>query len=121
MANTRVPTSKWQALTAERRCRHRVLVLTLVWTFDSFSFSCARRRLMRLQLVHADVFRPPAKYPMLFCVLVGTGVQLLCMGIVTIAFAAIGYVGPLEDPTVFFSQAGQQTVVVSALCARGPL
>lgn len=45
------------------------------------------------QLVHADVFRPPAKYPMLFCVLVGTGVQLLCMGIVTIAFAAIGYVG----------------------------
>ncbi len=43
------------------------------------------------QLVHADVFRPPAKYPMLFCVLVGTGVQLLCMGFVTIAFAAIGY------------------------------
>ncbi|CAN0539392.1 unnamed protein product, partial [Ectocarpus sp. 8 AP-2014] len=42
------------------------------------------------KLVHADVFRPPAKYPMLFCVLVGTGVQLLCMGIVTIAFAAIG-------------------------------
>lgn len=42
------------------------------------------------QLVHADVFRPPAQYPMLFCVLVGTGVQLLCMGIVTIAFAAIG-------------------------------
>lgn len=28
---------------------------------------------------------------MLFCVLVGTGVQLLCMGFVTIAFAAIGY------------------------------
>ncbi|CAM9443306.1 unnamed protein product, partial [Hapterophycus canaliculatus] len=46
------------------------------------------------KLVHADVFRPPAKYPMLFCVLVGTGVQLLCMGIVTIAFAAIGFVNP---------------------------
>ncbi|CAM9626190.1 unnamed protein product [Ectocarpus fasciculatus] len=46
------------------------------------------------KLVHADVFRPPSKYPMLFCVLVGTGVQLLCMGIVTIAFAAIGFVNP---------------------------
>ncbi|CAN0458044.1 unnamed protein product, partial [Discosporangium mesarthrocarpum] len=31
------------------------------------------------KLVHADVFRPPSKYPMLFCVLVGTGVQLLLM------------------------------------------
>lgn len=56
-----------------------------------------------LQLVHADVFRPPAKYPMLFCVLVGTGVQLLCMGIVTIAFAAIGYVSHEETQNVFFS------------------
>ncbi|CAM9231353.1 unnamed protein product, partial [Sphacelaria rigidula] len=46
------------------------------------------------KLVHADVFRPPARYPMLFCVLVGTGVQLLCMGLVTIAFAAIGFVNP---------------------------
>lgn len=55
------------------------------------------------QLVHADVFRPPAKYPMLFCVLVGTGVQLLCMGFVTIAFAAIGYAG--------FSQAQSKAVV----------
>lgn len=42
------------------------------------------------QLVHADIFRPPSKYPMLFCVLVGTGVQLLCMGLVTIGFAAVG-------------------------------
>ncbi|CAM9768812.1 unnamed protein product [Ascophyllum nodosum] len=46
------------------------------------------------KLVHADVFRPPTKYPMLFCVLVGTGVQLLCMGLVTICFSAIGFVNP---------------------------
>ncbi|CAN0479261.1 unnamed protein product, partial [Discosporangium mesarthrocarpum] len=45
-------------------------------------------------LVHADVFRPPSKYPMLFCVLVGTGVQLLLMAMVTIAFAAIGFLSP---------------------------
>jgi len=29
------------------------------------------------KLVHADVFRPPAEWPMLFCVLVGTGMQVL--------------------------------------------
>ena len=40
---------------------------------------------------------------MLFCVLVGTGVQLLCMGIVTIAFAAIGYVSHEEAQNVLFS------------------
>jgi transmembrane 9 superfamily member 2/4 len=27
------------------------------------------------KLVHADVFRPPVEMPMLFCVLVGTGMQ----------------------------------------------
>ena len=28
------------------------------------------------KLVHADVFRPPSEWPMLFCVLVGTGMQV---------------------------------------------
>ena len=28
------------------------------------------------KLVHADVFRSPTKLPMLFCVMVGTGVQV---------------------------------------------
>ena len=28
------------------------------------------------KLVHADVFRPPVEMPMLFCVLVGTGMQV---------------------------------------------
>lgn len=28
------------------------------------------------KLVHADVFRPPQDYPMLFCVLAGTGMQV---------------------------------------------
>lgn len=28
------------------------------------------------KLVHADVFRPPTEWPMLFCVLIGTGMQV---------------------------------------------
>eukprot|EP00605_Chrysophyceae_sp_TOSAG23-4_P000906 GSChrysophyteH1.ASY1.ANO1.1000.1 assembled CDS len=46
------------------------------------------------RLVHADVFRPPATYPMLFCVLIGTGMQLFfCSGFV-IVFAALGFISP---------------------------
>lgn len=46
------------------------------------------------KLVHADVFRPPATYPMLFCVLIGTGMQLFfCSGFV-IVFAALGFISP---------------------------
>ncbi|CAI5717095.1 unnamed protein product [Hyaloperonospora brassicae] len=46
------------------------------------------------KLVHADVFRPPSKHPMLFCVMVGTGCQLLGMALVTLFFAAVGVLAP---------------------------
>lgn len=46
------------------------------------------------KLVHADVFRPPTKNPMLFCVMVGTGTQLLGMAFVTLFFAAVGVLAP---------------------------
>jgi transmembrane 9 superfamily member 2/4 len=46
------------------------------------------------KLVHADVFRPPSAWPMLFCVLVGTGMQLVVMALATIIFAAIGFLSP---------------------------
>ena len=46
------------------------------------------------KLVHADVFRAPASFPMLFCVCVGTGVQLLGMAVVTLIFASIGFLSP---------------------------
>ncbi|CAH0487267.1 unnamed protein product [Peronospora farinosa] len=46
------------------------------------------------KLVHADVFRPPSKHPMLFCVMVGTGCQLLGMALVTLSFAAVGVLAP---------------------------
>lgn len=46
------------------------------------------------KLVHADVFRPPTDRPMLLCVFVGTGTQLVCMAMVTVLFAAIGFLSP---------------------------
>ncbi|KAF0724609.1 hypothetical protein LEN26_014498 [Aphanomyces euteiches] len=46
------------------------------------------------KLVHADVFRPPTTQPMLFCVMIGTGFQLLGMSIITLLFAAIGFLAP---------------------------
>jgi transmembrane 9 superfamily protein 2/4 len=45
------------------------------------------------KLVHGDVFRAPP-YPMLFSVLIGNGTQLLCMGIVTLVFAVLGFLSP---------------------------
>ncbi|KAL7747002.1 Transmembrane 9 superfamily member 2 [Sorochytrium milnesiophthora] len=45
------------------------------------------------KLVHGDVFRPPA-HPMMLSVLVGTGVQLLVMTLVTLAFAVLGVLNP---------------------------
>lgn len=46
------------------------------------------------KLVHGDVFRPPATYPMLFSVFVGSGVQLCCMGVATLSFALLGLLSP---------------------------
>ena len=44
--------------------------------------------------MHADVFRPPKTYPMLFAVCVGTGVQLGLMTLATLSFALFGLLSP---------------------------
>jgi transmembrane 9 superfamily member 2/4 len=46
------------------------------------------------KLVHADVFRPPDNYPMLYCVFVGSGVQLGVTVLLSIVFSAIGFLNP---------------------------
>lgn len=46
------------------------------------------------KLVHADVFRPPDNYPMLYCVCVGTGVQLAVTILLAIVFSAVGFLSP---------------------------
>jgi len=45
------------------------------------------------KLVHGDVFRPPAR-PMLLSVLLGSGIQVFGMTLVTITFAALGFLSP---------------------------
>ncbi|GMI95118.1 endomembrane protein 1 [Hibiscus trionum] len=45
------------------------------------------------KLVHGDVFRPPSNSDLL-CVYVGTGVQFLCMILVTMIFAVLGFLSP---------------------------
>lgn len=45
------------------------------------------------KLLHGDIFRPPSKSDLL-CVYVGTGVQCFGMVLVTIIFAALGFLSP---------------------------
>jgi len=47
----------------------------------------------RWKLVHADVFRPPSN-PMTLSVCCGSGMQLLCMSVVTLVFATMGFLSP---------------------------
>ncbi|KAL7093372.1 hypothetical protein ACP275_11G037000 [Erythranthe tilingii] len=51
------------------------------------------------KLVVSDVFRAPA-YPSLLCVMVGDGVQILGMAVVTILFAALGFMSPASRGTL---------------------
>ena len=46
------------------------------------------------KLLHRDMFRPPATSPLIFAVLVGSGAQLLCMSLLLIFLAAVGFVSP---------------------------
>ena len=51
------------------------------------------------KLVVGDVFRAPSN-PSLLCVMVGDGVQILGMSIVTILFAALGFMSPASRGTL---------------------
>jgi hypothetical protein len=51
------------------------------------------------KLVVGDVFRAPA-HPSLLCVMVGDGVQILGMAVVTILFAALGFMSPAARGTL---------------------
>jgi len=54
------------------------------------------------KLVHQDVFRPPKTLPMLLCVFIGSGVQVLVMAFATIAFAAVGFISPSNRGSLMF-------------------
>jgi transmembrane 9 superfamily protein 2/4 len=71
------------------------------------------------KLVHGDVFRKPA-YSKFLVALVGCGVQLLGMGIVTLGFAALGFLSPahrgglLQSTLLLFVLMGMPGGYVSA-------
>ena len=46
------------------------------------------------KLVHADVFRPPQNFPMLYCVFIGSGVQMGITVLLSILFSAVGFLSP---------------------------
>jgi len=46
------------------------------------------------KLVHGDVFRPPTSMPMLFCVFVGSGLQICAATLACIVFSAVGFLSP---------------------------
>lgn len=46
------------------------------------------------KLVHADVFRPPSRFPLLLATMTGTGVQLLAMIFLVLGFAVLGFLSP---------------------------
>lgn len=52
------------------------------------------------KLVHADVFRPPSKYPMLLCAIAGTGTQLSACAFWLIVFSAIGFISPANRGSI---------------------
>ncbi|KAG9457487.1 hypothetical protein H6P81_001995 [Aristolochia fimbriata] len=60
---------------------------------DEESHGQLKEELSGWKMVVGDVFRPPEN-PELLCVLVGDGVQILGMGVVTIFFAALGFMSP---------------------------
>jgi len=45
------------------------------------------------KLVHGDVFRPP-RYPKLFAAVIGSGIQIFCMAVITLFFAMLGMLSP---------------------------
>jgi transmembrane 9 superfamily protein 2/4 len=47
------------------------------------------------KLVHGDVFRPP-RHPMALAVLIGSGVQVFGMTVVTLSFAVLGFLSPAQ-------------------------
>jgi transmembrane 9 superfamily protein 2/4 len=68
------------------------------------------------KLVHADVFRPPTTLPMLYCVFIGTGVQIAAMALITVFFAALGFLSPANRGSLMMA-----TVVLYVLmgCPAG--
>ncbi|KAG1660058.1 Transmembrane 9 superfamily member 4 [Nymphon striatum] len=63
------------------------------------------------KLVHGDVFRPP-RHPKLFSALIGSGIQLFFVALITIFFAMLGMLSPA-------SRGALMTVAIFMYCFMG--
>lgn len=52
------------------------------------------------KVLHADVFRPPECFPVLFCVACGTGAQLVCTTIIVVVLAFFGILNPARRGSI---------------------
>ena len=72
------------------------------------------------KLVHADVFRPPQNNPMVFCVFIGTGVQIFLATLICICLSAVGFLSParrgslMEATLILYMLAGVVSGYVSS-------
>ncbi|PHT42415.1 Transmembrane 9 superfamily member 12 [Capsicum baccatum] len=73
--------------------------LTRYEELDKEAQSQMNEELSGWKLVVSDVFRAPSN-PALLCAMVGDGVQILGMGVVTILFAALGFMSPASRGTL---------------------
>ena len=63
------------------------------------------------KLVHADVFRPPQNAAMMYCVFVGSGLQLGVAGFFSIVLSAMGFINPARRGSLMIA-----TLVLYMLC-----
>ncbi|KAK8991232.1 hypothetical protein V6N11_062251 [Hibiscus sabdariffa] len=73
--------------------------LTRYEELDKEAQAVVNEELSGWKLVVGDVFRAPSN-PALLCIMVGDGVQILGMAIVTILFAALGFMSPASRGTL---------------------
>lgn len=97
--------SRWSCFALYTRTSRATIKWIPVKTLKRSSVSCVKISSMFTQvltivepfsgwkLVHGDVFRPPRK-GMLLAVLLGSGVQVFCMSLITLAFACLGFLSP---------------------------
>ena len=63
------------------------------------------------KLLHADVFRPPQNHPMLYCVCIGSGVQIAVALVFIISLSAVGFLNPARRGSLM-----QAVLVLYMLC-----
>lgn len=81
-------TIKW--IREKMHRRNSVILLLSVYNLWSLIISFL---ITGWKLVHGDVFRSPRK-GMFLAVLLGSGVQVFCMSLITLAFACLGFLSP---------------------------